>query len=915
MTLGHAVYQLLIGPLELILEIVYGLANLILNNCGLAILAMGLTMNFLLLPLYRRADAIQAEERAAEDRLAPWVKHIKKTFKGDERFMMLQTYYRQNGYRPFYALRGLLPLALEIPFFIAAYHFLSHLGQLQGMPFGPVADLGAPDGLLRLGGATLNALPILMTLINFASSAIYTKGYPLKDKAQLYAMALVFLVLLYRSPAGLVLYWTLNNFFSLVKNLFYRLKHPGAVFRALLAAAGAALLVFALFFFHPENWKQKPVVLALALLLLLPLPIALLRGRRAPRQLAAPGKGNTALFLCGCVFLALLTGTLIPSAVVASAPEEFVLLADLYSPLRHVLSASLLSFGLFFVWLGVFYYMADAKGRRILALLVWIACGVAAVDYLFFGTGLGTLSAELKYDNGVAFSRTALLVNLGVILAVSALFALVFWKKEKLARLACLVMTLAILGMSAANIVSIRAAVPEIRRAAESTVDDKAQFTLSREGKNVVVIMLDRAIGAYLPYLFAENPELERQFDGFVYYPNTITHGYSTNTGSAGLYGGYEYVPEEMDRRADESLEDKQNEALKVLPVLFAGEGYEVTVCDPPFAGYQWIPDLSIYDEYPEIRAYHTESGQFVDRLMPADELVAQRNLLWERNFFCFSLMKIAPAVVQSGFYYHGSYFAPSLRTIQSVQGLSEARGLNSRFLESYSVLLSLPEITRVSEGGENTLLMLCNSTTHEPALLQEPDYVPAESVDNRLYDAQHADRFTLDGRVLRTDDSTQMMHYQINMAALMRIGEWLDMLRESGVYDNTRVIIAADHGSALRQMPDLINGKVGLDVMLVNPLLLVKDFDSRGFTTDGSFMTNADVPTLATQGLIENPVNPFTGRVISSDAKTAQPQLILCGTEHRPEINNGSTFLPGVWYSVHDDIFQSENWVRLGER
>ena len=40
--------------------------------------------------------------------------------------------------------------------------------------------------------------------------------------------------------------------------------------------------------------------------------------------------------------------------------------------------------------------------------------------------------------------------------------------------------------------------------------------------------------------------------------------------------------------------------------------GYEVTVCDAPYANYQWIPDLSIYDDTPEIRTYNT-IGMFDD--------------------------------------------------------------------------------------------------------------------------------------------------------------------------------------------------------------------------------------------------------------------------------------------------------------
>lgn len=912
MSVSHILYQLLIGPLELIFELAYGLANLILNNSGLSIFALSLTLNFLLLPLYRRADAIQAEERAVEERLAPWVKHIKQTFTGDERFMMLQTYYRQNHYRPFYSLRGSLPLVLEIPFFIAAYRFLSNLSQLRGMPFGPIADLGAPDGLLVIGGLTFHALPILMTLINFISSAIYTKGFPLKDKLQLYAMALIFLVLLYDSPSGLVLYWTLNNLFSLVKNLFYRFKNPRAVLCTLLASAGAALLVFAVFFFHPGNLKQKPVVAAVALLLMLPLALYLLRGKFPGAAAKATGKRENALFVSGCVFLAVLTGLLIPSAVVASSPAEFVLTMQLYSPLRHVFNAALLAFGLFVIWVGIFYYMAEPGTRRVIGALIWIACGIALADYMLFGTRLGNLSAELKYDAGVAFSHREMLLNLVVIAGVAAVFVLLY-RKKLFVQGVYLVLVLAVLGMSAVNMVKIQSAMPEIRQVAENMPDEKASFTLSKEGNNVVVIMLDRAVGAYLPYLFSENPTLERQFAGFTYYPNTISHGYSTNTGSAGLYGGYEYTPAAMNERADELLVDKQNEALRVLPVLFAQNGYEVTVCDPPFAGYSWIPDLSIYDDYPEIRAFNTEDGQFVDTLMSQEDLLAQRNKLWERNFFCFSLMKIAPVVVQSGFYYHGSYFSPELRTIQTVQDLSSARGLNSRFLESYAVLRALPQMTMISDSTENTLLMLCNSSTHEPTLLQEPDYAPVEIVDNAAYDAAHAERFTLNGQVLHMANTDQMMHYQVNMAALMQIGRWLDTLRENGVYDNTRIIIAADHGRLLAQIDALYRAEIGLDGMAVNPLLLFKDFDSRDFAVDGSFMTNADTPTLATEGLIADSVNPFTGNPLSSEAKYSGEQLVLIDTEHRPEYNNGTAFLPGRWYSVHDDIFEADNWAYRG--
>ena len=288
MSFFSALYQILIGPLELLFDVLYSLSFRILGNEGLCIIVLSLGMNFLVLPLYRRADAMQAEERELEQRLQPWVKHIKKTFSGEERFMMLQTFYRQNHYKPAYALKGSLSLLLEIPFFIAAYRFLSGLQLLQGVSFGPIRDLGAPDGLLF----GVNLLPILMTAVNFVSGAIYTRGMSLKSKVQLYGMALIFLFFLYDSPAGLVFYWTLNNVFSLVKNVFYRLKQPRLVLSGLFSAVSAALLVLVLFIRPMDTVRHQVYVIGMLLLLQLPLVLTLLERRRG-RALPAPEISRT----------------------------------------------------------------------------------------------------------------------------------------------------------------------------------------------------------------------------------------------------------------------------------------------------------------------------------------------------------------------------------------------------------------------------------------------------------------------------------------------------------------------------------------------------------------------------------------------------------------------------------------------
>ena len=78
--------------------------------------------------------------------------------------------------------------------------------------------------------------------------------------------------------------------------------------------------------------------------------------------------------------------------------------------------------------------------------------------------------------------------------------------------------------------------------------------------------------------------------------------------------------------------------------------------------------------------------------------------------------------------------------------------------------------------------------------------------------------------------------------------------------------------------------------------------------------MTNGDVATLAMKGIIDNPVNPFTGKVINSAEKTAHDQYIVTQAEWDVNINNGNTYQPAKWYSVHDNIWDMKNWKIAAE-
>ena len=906
MSVAEALYQLIIGPIELLFDVIFALSMQMTESPVLSIVVLSLAINLLVLPLYNRAEAIQQKEREISLRLKRGTDQIKKVFTGDERFMMLQTYYRQNHYKPWYTLRGSLSLLLQIPFFMAAYRFLSGLGTLNGVAFGPIPDLSRPDGLIVIGGLTLNLLPLLMTGINIVSGAIYTRGMPLRSKIQLYGMALIFLVLLYDSPSGLVFYWTLNNLFSLGKNLLNRLPQKKRILRIACSAVGlAAGILVAL---KAEQFGIRKAVWGIAAAVLLQIPAALALWQKKhgqkKRTVLRERKHDRAIFFSCCILLTILTGLMIPSAVIHASPGEFVEVGAYRSPLELVLRAFLVAAGLFLIWFTVFYLLAAENKRRYFSLGAAVLAVGSVINCLFFGNGYGNMSSTYIYDADVAalISTREKLINGGILLAAAGLVWILWKKKPVLLPLIGVTASLAAGGIAGANILSVSGQIPEIRRLAEQYPDQTAEAAeeqiihLDRKGKNVIVFMLDRAIGSFSPYIFQERPELREQFAGFVCYPHTLSYGHNTNVGAPPLFGGYEYTPERMNERTDTLLKDKHNEALRLMPVLFLEAGYEVTVCDPPYANYQWIPDLSIYSDHPEIRTYITE-GRYKEG---NDTAALKRKIARERNLFCYSIFRAAPLMIQSELYDGGNYN----RTDRLFD-----RSDYSIFLDSYLVLKKLPEITRVSGEGTNTFLMIDNNTTHEPMTLKEPEYEPVEYAENTEYDREHGTRKNAEGGEIALSEEIQKQHYQVNMAAMLQLGKWMDFLRAEGVYDNTRIIIAADHGHDLKYEA-FRNEKLDLNTMAWNPLFMVKDFDSGdAFVISEEFMTNAETPVIALNGLIRDPVNPFTGQPVTNAEKDRETQKV-CRTSWDTMVNNGYAFSDSIFYEVsREECLNPDNW------
>lgn len=188
---------------------------------ALLLLSVTTTLIIMLLShLFRKYPAREAQVQAL---MAPQLTKIAAEPDPGRRHQKTVQLYRRYRYHPILALRSALPLFFQLPFLFAAYYALRALPELSGVSFGIIRDLSQPDALL----VGYNVLPFVMTAINLITAGL-NPTFKLQERIQAVVIAAIFLMLLYNAPAALLIYWTMNNIFFLLRTLWDRRHTPRA---------------------------------------------------------------------------------------------------------------------------------------------------------------------------------------------------------------------------------------------------------------------------------------------------------------------------------------------------------------------------------------------------------------------------------------------------------------------------------------------------------------------------------------------------------------------------------------------------------------------------------------------------------------------------------------------------------------
>ncbi|MCH5150981.1 MAG: hypothetical protein J1G30_09975, partial [Spirochaetales bacterium] len=781
--------------------------------------------------------------------------------------------------------------------------------------------------------------------INLLSAAVYGKKLTGKEILQLVIMALIFLVLLYPSPSGLVLYWTMNNIFSLVKNIFHHTAHPGRNFRLMMTGVFWGLSLFCIYTLIPQIARFFPfikpsftlgnrivlcIIFGVVALCLYFLPQVFERAKMYGifnKKLRNETRNDwTVLFLLSCGVLAILAGLVVPLSLIASSVHEFAHVVSLPSknPLSFIPTVFAQSVGLLAFYPLMIYCLFKNRVKYPL-MLIWLAVTVCSIVNVFLFPGnYGTISVTLTFDNPVTFSsisKNEIFVNLAVLAVVlSAVLLLLYFRKSKWLNSLLSICIIALAVMSVRNFAEIKkehnkyiALNNDVQKESSKSSSSSCKeilpfFKLSKTKQNVVVIMLDRAISNYFEEALKYDPTLKERMSGFVFYPNTASFNGHTVMGAPPLFGGYEYAPVEMNRRDDVPLVDKHNESLLVMPTIFKNAGYHCAFADPVYARYFWIPDVNVLKS----RGFDSElllgrySKKWIheNKSIIAEELVSAldgNNTTWrermiKNNLLNFSIFREMPVVLRPIFCDDNCWM--DIEQYKNIINGFEA------CIDSYSELAYLPQLcTYDSDVGE--LVMFVNDITHNSYNAYPPDFVPGKTRD-----FSYINNYKFPYR--KADESL----FSMNVCALETLCNWWEKMKTEGVYDNTKIIIAADHGYDVEVRPFTSIFPIlddAREYAFYNPLLLVKDFNAVGeVKTSYEFMTNADVPTIAVSHLPEDlRKNPFTGKMLNGEQKNDGITVV---NSHKYSISDHGTYTfkytDNELFHVKDNIFVKENWT-----
>ncbi len=203
------------------------------SNYGISIVVLTIFLRVAFFPLTVKSMKSMKAVQNKMKKLKPEIDALKEKYKDDKSTQQaeMMKLYTSNNINPLSSLGGCLPMLIQLPVFIALYFALLYSIDLRHSSFLWVNDLSQPEHLFDVLGIPFRVLPLLMGVSWFVSQKLTPMTTPGSETMEMQMklmqfMPIIFTVMFWGLPSGLILYWTVSNLLSVVQQLYINRQVP-----------------------------------------------------------------------------------------------------------------------------------------------------------------------------------------------------------------------------------------------------------------------------------------------------------------------------------------------------------------------------------------------------------------------------------------------------------------------------------------------------------------------------------------------------------------------------------------------------------------------------------------------------------------------------------------------------------------
>ncbi len=335
------------------------------------------------------------------------------------------------------------------------------------------------------------------------------------------------------------------------------------------------------------------------------------------------------------------------------------------------------------------------------------------------------------------------------------------------------------------------------------------EIPFSKTEKNVVYFIIDEAQGWLMNEIFDKNPELRTSYDGFVWYPNSVSESNFTYSSVPSMMCGEDFTVANMNKDDTLTILQKVTNTTDLFYDNIKDKGYYLTANHLKYAHSNPLKVDNVLPKWCE------KWSEVLD--------IKYKDVFWFNRLWQNALFSSVPLSLKPGIYNHNKWFDKVDITI-----VKEIK--SSELLNKYVYVKILPEISN-TDSEKSSFIFIHSMFTHAPW-----DMI---TTNNELI-----------SDVSPYENQKQFIDFFVN---------WIQWMKDNDVYDNTKILLVSDHGKSWWRTNHKIDlsdfqleftedGKISIyEFLRLNPLMLIKDYDSRGqLKEDWRLLSNMDSYAIA---------------------------------------------------------------------